>query len=61
MYLGAVNLEVVDQLRQRNVGIRLGVAQNHSELVTSLRCLLQTGEQSCDQLIAEAPIGIEAT
>ena len=47
--LGAVNLEVVDQLSQRDVGLGLGVAQDQSDLAASLRGFLDAGEQGGDQ------------
>ena len=49
MNLGAVNLEVVDELRQRDVGFRLGIAEDHGEGLACLGGSLQTAEQRCDQ------------
>ena len=49
MNLGAVNLEVVDELRQRDVGFRLGIAEDHGEGLARLGGSLQTAEQRCDQ------------
>ena len=48
-HLGAVDLEVVDQLSQGDVGLRLGVAQDHGEGATGLGGGLQAGEQGGDQ------------
>ena len=49
MHLGAIHLEVVDELCQGDVGIRLRVAQNHSEGLAGLGCGLQTGKQGGNQ------------
>ena len=46
---GAVDAEVVDELRQRDVGFRLGVAEDHGEGLARLGGCLQTAEQRCDQ------------
>jgi hypothetical protein len=43
--LGAVNLEIVDKLSERNVGVGLGVAKNHGEASSLLTCFLETGEE----------------
>ena len=49
MYLGAIHLEVVDQLRQGDVGIGLRIAQDHGEGLTCFRGSLQPGKQSGNQ------------
>ena len=49
MYLGAVNLEVVDKLCERDIGIGLGVAEDHCEGSACLACFLEASEEGRDE------------
>ena len=55
VHLAAIHLEIVDQLRQRNIGFRLGIAQDQRDFPVVFRSFPDAREQGGD----EHRVGIE--